>query len=377
MKFIHIADLHLGKKMNDVNLLDDQIYALNQIVSIAEAEKADAVLIAGDIYQQSAPRSEAMTAFNDFVCALVGKGIKVFAISGNHDSDERVSYFSSLVRQNGVYISEKFSGTLQQITLTDRYGDVVVSLLPFIRKVNVKKFYPDEKINSLQDAISCVFSHSEIDKSKRNILLCHQFVTGAETSESEEKTLGTLDNVDACVFNDFDYVALGHIHKPQKALREEVRYSGSLLKYSISEANQEKSITIVTIGKKGTVKIKTKELKVLRDVREIEGYIDDIMSLKYSEDYVRVTVHDETVPPDAKVNILTVFPNMIKFTVKNSKTKEDADVEADEDTESKSITQMFIDFFALQSNGTLPEEKYLRVFNEVLQGLENDKYEAD
>lgn len=377
MKFIHTADLHLGKKMNDVNLLEDQVFALNQIVQCAEDEKTDAVFIAGDIYQQSSPGPEAMTVFSDFVSALVKKGISVFAISGNHDSDRRVSYFSSLVRPSGVYISEKFEGRLQQYTLKDEYGEVIISLLPFIRPVNVKKCYPDDKIDSFQDAVSAVIGHSGTDFSKRNILLCHQFITGAQSSDSEEKNLGGLDNVDASVFDGFDYVALGHIHRPQKMTRDTVRYSGSLLKYSLSEASQKKSISIVTIGRKGDVDVREKELDVLHNVREVRGTVDEIMHMPYSEDYVRVTVTDETVAPDAKVSVTTVFPNMMKFAVENSKTGIDADVFSKDNTDKKSITDMFIDFFRLQNNDVAPDEDYLEVFNEVLNGLEADKYETD
>lgn len=377
MKFLHIADLHLGKRMNDINLLEDQIFALNQVVEIAKEEKVDAVLAAGDIYQQSSPRSEAMTAFNDFVCALVDAGIKVFAISGNHDSDRRVSYFSSLVRSSGVYVSEKFEGTLQKYTFSDEYGDVVISLLPFIRPVNVRKLFPEERIESYQDAVSAVISHSSVDKSRRNILLCHQFITGAQMSDSEEKSLGGLDNIDASVFDDFDYVALGHIHKPQKMTRDTVRYSGSLLKYSLSEATQKKSVSVVTIGKKGEIEIRERELSFLHDVREIKGTISEVMGMPYSEDYVRVTVTDETVPPDTKVSVTTVFPNMMKFAIENSKTKTDIDILAKESLENKSITDMFIDFFRLQNNDVAPDEEYLEVFDEVLKGTEDDKYEAD
>lgn len=377
MKFIHIADLHLGKKMNDVNLLEDQIFALRQVVGCAEEEKADAVIIAGDIYQQSSPGSEAMTAFNDFVCELSGKGIKVFAISGNHDSGERVSYFSSLVRSSGIFISDKFDGTLQQYVTDDGCGEIVISLLPFIRPANVRKFYPDEKIETYQDAVSAVINHSDIDTKKRNVLVCHQFVTGAQTSDSEEKNLGGLDNIDAAVFDGFDYVALGHIHKPQKMTRDTVRYSGSLLKYSLSEASQNKSISVVTVGEKGDLSIAERKLRVLRDVREVRGTIEEVMNMPYSEDYVRVTVTDETVPPDTKVSVTTVFPNMMKFAVENSKTSVDIDITARESAENKSVTEMFIDFFRLQNNDVAPDEDYLEIFSEVLSGLEEDKYETD
>ena len=191
MKLLHIADLHLGKRMNDIDLLEDQIHVLRQIREIAVSEKTEAVLIAGDVYQKASPQSEAMTAFNDFVSALAESGIKVFAISGNHDSDRRISYFSALLRKSGVYVSERFTGVLQQYSLFDAYGEVVVSLLPFIRPLTVRRFYPDRNIVSYQDAVAAVLSASPIDRSKRNVLLCHQFITGAELSDSEERTVGS------------------------------------------------------------------------------------------------------------------------------------------------------------------------------------------
>ncbi len=376
MKFLHIADLHLGKRMNDVNLLEDQIHILRLISDIAEAEAVDGILIAGDIYQQSAPSSEAVTVFSNFVCRMVKSGIKVFAVSGNHDSDQRVSYFSPLVRQAGVYISEKFEGTLQQFTLQDEYGDITVSLLPFLRPIHARKCFPEETVNTTQEAVAAVLAHSDLDTSKRNILLCHQFVTGAQTSDSEEHSLGGLDNVDAALFDAFDYVALGHIHRPQKMGRDTLRYAGSPLKYSLSEANQKKSVTLVTVGKKGNVTVSEKQLTPLHDVREVEGFLPDIMKMPYSEDYVRVTVHDEIVAPDAKVTVATVFPNMMKFAVSNSKTKVDIDVLAKAEMENKTVTEMFIDFFRLQSDGTDPDKELLEAFKQILKESEDESHET-
>ena len=376
MKFLHIADLHLGKRLNDVNLLEDQIHILRQISDIAEAEAVDGILIAGDIYQQSAPSSEAVTVFSNFVCRMVKSGIKVFAVSGNHDSDQRVSYFSPLVRQAGVYISEKFEGTLQQFTLQDEYGDITVSLLPFLRPIHARKCFPEGTVNTTQEAMAAVLAHSNLDTSKRNILLCHQFVTGAQTSDSEEHSLGGLDNVDAALFDAFDYVALGHIHRPQKMGRDTLRYAGSPLKYSLSEANQKKSVTLVTVGKKGNVSVTEKPLTPLHDVREVEGFLPDIMKMPYSEDYVRVTVHDEIVAPDAKVTVATVFPNMMKFAVSNSKTKVDIDVLAKAEMENKTVTEMFIDFFRLQSDGTDPDKELLEAFKQILKESEDESHET-
>ena len=377
MKLLHIADLHLGKRMNDIDLLEDQIHVLRQIREIAVSEKTEAVLIAGDVYQKASPQSEAMTAFNDFVSALAESGIKVFAISGNHDSDRRISYFSALLRKSGVYVSERFTGVLQQYSLYDAYGEVVVSLLPFIRPLTVRRFYPDRNIVSYQDAVAAVLSASPIDRSKRNVLLCHQFITGAELSDSEERTVGGLDNIDASLFDAFDYVALGHIHKPQKLGRPTLRYAGSPLKYSLSEAAHKKSAVLLELREKGDCRVELIPLRHLHDVREVEGMLSDVMKMDYSEDYVRVTVHDELVPPDARAAVSTVFPNMLKFAVVNSKTREERDVLASEMVEEKDVKELFSDFFRLQNNGVAPTEQQLALLDEVLKEMEEKRHEAD
>ncbi len=377
MKFLHIADLHLGRRMGDISLLEDQAYVLKQIVEIAKEEKADGILIAGDVYQKASPNAEAMTLFNDFVTSVVGLGIKVFVISGNHDSDQRISYFSSLIKNAGVYVSEKFEGTLQQITMNDEYGEVVINLLPFIRPANVRKCYPDEAIESYDDAIKAVLAHSIVDKSKRNILVAHQFITGAQTCESEERVVGGVDNVDASLFDAFDYVALGHIHGAQKVGRDTMRYAGSPYMYSFSETNHKKSVTIVEVKEKGNIVIDTRPLKFIHQVRDVEGMLDEILNMPYSEDFVRVIVHDELTPPDARISVGTVFPNMMKYFIQNSRTIQEVDVIAKESIDDKDVVSLFIDFFKLQNNDAEPTSEQLEVLNEVLKGLEEDKYEAD
>ena len=373
MKFLHLADLHLGKRLNDVSFLEDQVRLLCQVEEIARSERADAVLIAGDVYQKASPQSEAMAAFDQFITRLKSMGLRVFVISGNHDSAQRISYFSSLLKQTGVYVSEAFDGRLQQVTLQDGYGEIVVSLLPFLKPVQVRQFYPDEKIETYQDAMQTVLRHSPVDPAKRNVLVCHQFITGAEISDSEEKTLGGLDNIDASVFADFDYVALGHIHKPQKCTRETLRYAGSLMKYSFSEVNQKKSVTVVEMGEKGNVVVHTVPLNAPHDMRLVEGFLDEVMALPYSEDYVWVTLRDELPPPDARVTVSTVFPNMMKFSILNSKTKTDEDILAKEQMENKTIEELFSDFYRLQNNDQPPTSQHMRILRTLLKKLEAEK----
>ena len=370
MRFLHIADLHLGKQMNDLSLLEDQEYILRQIVSIADSEQVEAVLIAGDVYQRSSPQAEAMALFDAFVSELVGMGKKVFVISGNHDSAQRVSYFSGLVRASGVYITEAFDGTLQSISLRDRDGELVVWMLPFLRPAQVKRKLPEEKIVTYQDAVQAVLRQTPIDQKKRNILLCHQFITGSETTDLEERAVGGLDNIDASVFDAFDYVALGHIHKPQCVLRDTLRYSGSPLKYSFSEANHRKSVAVVDVLEKGDIAVRTVPLYPLHDVRQIEGMLDELMNMPYSEDYLWVTVHDELPPPDARVTLSVNFPNMMKYSVVNSRTKQDIDVLATQSMENKTVAELFSDFYRLQNNDQAPDEARQRVLQKVLKELE-------
>ena len=370
MRFLHIADLHLGKQMNDLSLLPDQEYILDQIVSVAESERVDAVLIAGDVYQRSSPQAEAMALFDAFVSRLVGLGMRVFIISGNHDSAQRISYFASLIRSSGVYVTEAFDGALQSVPLRDGDGEIVVWMLPFLRPAQVRRKLPEAKIATYQDAVEAVLARAPIDPKKRNVLLCHQFITGCETSDSEERTVGGLDDIAATVFDAFDYVALGHIHKPQRVLRETLRYAGSPLKYSFSEANHKKSVAIVDLNEKGDVAVRTAPLYPLHDVRLIEGMLDDLMRLPYSEDYLWVTVHDELLPPDARVTLSVNFPNMMKFSVVNSRTQYDVDVLATQSMENKTIPELFSDFYRMQNNDQAPGEAHMKVLEKVLKELE-------
>lgn len=376
MKLLHIADLHLGKTLNDVSFLEDQVYALDQIAGIAMQEDADAVLIAGDVYQKASPPSEAMAVFDRFITQLVSRNIRVFIISGNHDSSQRISYFSSLIRESGVHVSERFEGKLQQIGLKDEYGPLTIHLLPFLKPSQVRRWLPERKITSYQDAVEAVLQESPIDPRTRNVLLCHQFITGSETSDSEEKAVGGLDNIDASVFQAFDYVALGHIHKPQRMTRDTLRYAGSPLKYSFSEVNHRKSVTLVTLCEKGDISLKTVPIVPLHDMRLVDGMLSDLMRMPYSEDYVWVTVHDELVPPDARLSLTTVFPNLMKFTVSNSRTKYDVDVLARESMENKSVAELFSDFYRLQNNDQPPGEAHMKVLEKALKELEDQRNEA-
>lgn len=312
MKFLHLADLHLGKRLNDFSFLEDQVRLLCQVEEIARSERADAVLIAGDVYQKASPQSEAMAAFDQFITRLKEMGLAVFVISGNHDSAQRISYFSSLLKNSGVYVSEAFDGHLQQVTLQDEHGELVVSLLPFLKPIQLRRFYPDEKIETYQDAVQAVLRHSPVDTSKRNVLVCHQFITGAETSDSEEKTVGGLDNIDAAVFADFDYVALGHIHKPQQ-VSPHVRYSGSPMAYSFGkEERQEKSVTLIDTA---AMTREVVPLPLLHRWTTLTDCYEALLAGEYPEEiregYVRLNVTDTAVGLDMLSRLRQVYPNAL------------------------------------------------------------------
>lgn len=369
MKFMHISDLHLGRRIFNFDLLDDQRLMLTQLLDTAREQQVDGVLIAGDVYNRAAPSADAMTVFSGFVCALAAENIPAYIISGNHDSAERVSYFSDILKTCGVHVTERFDGRLQSIALSDSFGPLTVHLLPFIKPANARRFYPDEKIESYEDAVRVVLEHSPLDTSSRNVLVAHQFILGAQSCESEERMIGGLEEISASLFDGFDYVALGHLHGPQMVGRPEVRYCGSPLKYSFSEIKHKKSATIVELGEKGSVEISTLPIDQPHEMREVRGGFEELMNLPYSEDYMRVVLTDEQPRPDAQMALLTVFPNMMRFAVDNSKTRTDVEVNALAQLESRTPLELFSDFYSTQNGGVEPTEAHMSIIREIFEEL--------
>ena len=366
MRLLHTADIHLGKKLGEIPLLKDQRVILGRIADIASRRSCDAVLISGDIYQNTSPSADAMEAFGEFLSCLAERGIAVIAIAGNHDSDQRVAYMSQLVRESGIFIAERFSGSLQKIHFSRSGESVAFWLLPFIRPSDVRGYCPDREIGSYNDAVRTVIENAPVDPDEVNIILAHQFITGASVSESEEITVGGLDNVDSSVFDGFDYAALGHLHRPQSAGRDTVRYAGSPMKYSISEANDEKSVVLIEINGRSITTEKV-ALQPVHDVRNIKGFLREIMDMPYSEDYVRVEINDEDVPPDARISVVSVFPNMVRFAVVNSKTSVETDVDFSGAPENRSPLELFSDFYTAQNNDVPPDERRLAIMREVIE----------
>ncbi len=362
MKFIHVSDLHIGKRVNEFSMLEDQRYILRQILMIAGQEQADAVLVAGDIYDKPIPPAEAVQLFDEFLTRLAEMDIPVFAVSGNHDSAERVAFGARLMSRQNVYLSPVYDGNVTGIPMTDEYGEVMVYLLPFVKPALIRHVFEDEEPADYQEAVRIAVEHMEIDPQKRNVLVAHQFVTGAFRCESEEVLVGGLDNVDVSVFDPFDYVALGHIHSPQHVGRETVRYCGTPLKYSFSETEQEKSVTVAELGEKGRTEIRTLALRPLRDMRRIRGTYLEVTALDFykdtnQEDYVQVTLTDEEDVPDGLQKLRVIYPNLMRLEYDNKRTRDSRKVAGACEVEQKTELELFEEFYGLQNNQPMSEKQ--------------------
>lgn len=361
MKFMHLSDLHLGKRVNGFSMIEDQQYILNQILDIASDEKPDGVLIAGDIYDKSVPPAEAVQLFDDFLVGLSKQGISVFMISGNHDSAERVAFGGRLMSGSGIYISPIYDGNVEPVTLEDEYGEVNVYMLPFLKPAHVRRIYPETEIDSYTDALQSVIEGLNLNEEQRNLLITHQFVTGAQRSESEEISVGGADNVDAAVFDRFDYVALGHIHRPQSVLRETIRYSGTPLKYSFSEAAHQKSVTVAELAAKGQIDLREIPLVPLREMYEIRGAYDEV-TLKsfyegrgYQDGYMHITLTDEEDIPDAMGKLRAIYHNLMKLDYDNVRTRSNTEIKGAEDVQQKPPVELFGELYEKQNNQPLNE----------------------
>ena len=357
MRFIHLSDLHIGKRVNEFSMLEDQKYILNQILDIIDDERPDAVFLAGDIYDKSVPPTEAVELLDDFLYRLAQRDTEVFIISGNHDSADRLAFASRLIEHSGVHISRVYNGTVARYTVEG--ADIY--LLPFIKPAHVRRFYEDKKIGSYTDAMRTVIDDLDLDQSKRNILITHQFVTGSVRTESEDISVGGADNVDAEVFAPFDYVALGHIHRPQNCGSERIRYCGTPLKYSISEVSDQKSVTVGELDADGKLTIRTVPLVPLRGMVELRGSYDELTSKQfydgttYREDYVRITLTDEEDIPDAVGKLRTIYKNLMKLDYDNQRTRSGGSLLPDAQAQTKSPTELFGDFFTAQNGRPMSE----------------------
>ncbi len=363
MKFIHLSDLHLGKRVNAFSMLEDQAHILREIVGIVRAEQPDGVLIAGDVYDKPVPPAEAVQLFDDFLCELAACRVRTFVISGNHDSPERIAFGSRLMAPSGLYLSPVYNGTVAPVTLTDAYGTVNLYLLPFLKPALVRHCYPDEDIASYTDALRAAIAHMDIDPRQRNLLVAHQFVTGASRSESEEISVGGTDNVDMEVFAPFDYVALGHLHNPQNLDGGRVRYCGTPLAYAFSEAKHEKTVTVVELSDKGDCAVRTVALHPLRPLRALRGTYAELTrksfydGTTYPADYLHITLTDEEDVPEAMAKLRVLYPFLMKLEYDNRRTRAGACILDAPDTERRSPLTLFAEFYEKQNNAPLSAEQ--------------------
>ena len=372
MKFLHLGDLHLGRSLGDFDLIEDQKYILDQILEIIEKENVDGVLIAGDVYDKSIPSEAATNLLDYFLCKLSESGVQTFMISGNHDSDDRLNYGSNLFEANQIYISALYHGTLDKRTVTDEYGEVNVYLLPFVKASQVRHFYPEETIDSYDDAVRVILKHADMVVTQRNVIVAHQFVTGQSedpalggSEGAGTQSVGLVEKIGYDCFDGFDYVALGHIHSPQRVGRDQVRYSGSPLKYSLSEVHNAKSVPVITMGKKGEVTLELIPLKPMRDLRHIKGNLKALLEPKNItdvEDFIYVTLMDEEIINDAMGIFQQTYPNTVKIDYDNSRTRAMEHVDISNIAENKSFSELIGDFYRLIYNCEMSGEEmdYMR-----------------
>lgn len=362
MKFVHLSDLHLGKRVNGYSMIEDQKYILIKILNVIDEQKAEAVVIAGDVYDKPIPPTEAVQLFDDFLFRLVERNLQILVISGNHDSPERIAFGSRFMDKSGVHMSQVYNGKNDLVELKDKYGKVNFYMLPFVKPSNVRRFFEGEEINTYTDAVRVAVSHMNVNKKARNVIITHQFVTGAQRSESETIAVGGTDNVDSYVFDDFDYVALGHIHGPQNVGKNTVRYCGTPLKYSFSEISHKKSVTVVEMKGKGNVKVSTVELTPKLDMREIKGTYEELTFKKNyentnTEDYLHIILTDEEDVADAVAKLRCVYQNLMKLDYDNTRTRNSFALTQAEETEKKSDTELLSEFFEKQNGKPLSDEQ--------------------
>lgn len=371
MKLIHLSDLHLGKRVHEVSMLPEQEAILPQILQIVDEEQADAVLLAGDIYDRTVPSAEAVNLLDRFLWELSQRQVPVLMISGNHDSPERLAFAGRLLERSGIHISPVYDGQVEPVTLTDEHGPVDFWLLPFLKPLHVKRFYPDEGIETYTDACRVAVEKLGLDPTRRNVLLAHQFVTGGTTCESEEISVGGSDNVDAAVFNPFDYVALGHLHGPQNLGSHRIRYCGTPLKYSFSEEHHHKSVTVVDLGPKGDLTLSLRPLHPRHDLRSIRGTFATLTAPAFYEnttadDYLHVILTDEEDVPEALGKLRQIYPHLLRLSYDNTRTQADQCIDSAEDIEHRSPLDLFEALYQLQNNQPMSDEQ--RRFTQELIG---------
>lgn len=379
MKLIHLSDLHLGKRVNEFSMLEDQKDILNKIIAVIEEEQPDAVLIAGDVYDKSVPSAEAVELFDEFLVQLANTKTQVFIISGNHDSAERLAFANRLIDASGIHLAPVYRGEVTPFSFKDEYGTVDLYMLPFVKPANVRRFFPEEEIRSYEDALKAAICAMQVNEKNRSILITHQFVTGALVSDSEDLSVGGTDQVSAEVFETFDYVALGHLHRPQN-VKENIRYCGTPLKYSFSEVNDVKSVTIAELKEKGSLSVWEIPLAPLHEMKEIKGNYTDLTFKGYydahpelKDSYLHITLTDEEDVPDAAAKLRVIYPLLMKLDYDNTRTRNQQRVTALSEVEKKTPMELFDAFFEMQNGQTMSAEQKQYVETLIEKIWEGDK----
>lgn len=378
MKFIHLSDLHLGKRIHEFSMLEDQRYILDEILDIADREQPQGVLIAGDVYDKSVPSAEAVALLDEFLVSLAQRNIQVFLISGNHDSPERMAFGGRLMEKSGIHIAPVYQGDAAVYTMEDEHGPVYLHLLPFVKPVQVRRYFPQTDIQSYTQAVQTAITAMKIDQTQRNILITHQFVAGAAQCDSEERSIGGSDQVDVSVLEGFDYVALGHLHGPQWVGKETVRYCGTPLKYSFSEVHHHKSVTVVELEKKGEVKVRSIPLVPKRDLVELRGtyeqltFRDFYQGTSYPQDYLHITLLDEQDVPEAVNKLRVIYPYLMKLDYDNRRTRAEQKIEGAQDVPSKTPLEWMEQFYLMQ-NGQAMEEHQRALTEKLMAQIWEDE----
>ena len=378
MKYIHLSDLHLGKRVNEFSMLEEQTAILEQILNIIDQESPDGILIAGDIYDKTIPPAEAVMLFDDFLAKLSARNLQVFIISGNHDSPERIAFGSRIMDASGIHLSPVYNGTVEPFVMNDTYGTVNIYMLPFIKPAHVRRYFEKEEILTYTQAVRTAIQAMNVDSSQRNILITHQFVTGASQCDSEEKSVGGTDNVDADVFDVFDYVALGHIHSAQQCVYEKIRYCGTPLKYSFSEMNDVKSVTVVELGKPNTpTLIRAVPLTPMHDMAELRGTFEKLTDSAYYEDhpcknhYLRIVLTDENDIPEAVSRLRLIYENLMCLEYDNTRTRMNKEISDPEKTEQLTAFDLFSLFYQEQNGAEMTEEQR-EYMQKLIEKIEED-----
>lgn len=375
MKLIHLADLHIGKRVNEISMIEDQRYILKQVLECVAEEQPDGILVAGDIYDRMVPSVEAVQLLDTFLTELSNQKVPVYLISGNHDSAERVSFGAKLLTKSQIYMATQYQGKMEKVTMQDAYGRVNLYLLPFLKPAQVRAVWKEEAegISTYQDAMDFVMAKEEINPEERNVLVAHQFVAGAQTCDSEERSIGGLDQIAATSYQVFDYVALGHLHGPQQVSRKTIRYAGTLLKYSFSEIHHKKSITIVELREKGQVEVRQRPVHPLHDMRQLRGNYEELVKRENyentdTEDYLRIILSDEEDIYDAVGKLRVIYPNLMRLEYDNTRTRKRQTIGETEPVEKKIPIDFMEELYQIQNNKamSLEQRNYMKKMMETI-----------